>query len=214
MKKAALPLRRQTPRARAASTRAVRTGGRSARVVDDVLRATLAEIDRVGYVALRIEDVAARSGVNKTTIYRRWPTKPELVGAAVLAVKGMTAIEDTGNLESDFTKSFVDSLCHAEASEGRGLLRMVQLEGEHPEVNVLVRELREVSAEVRRVRLRAAIKRGELPRGADIELVQAVLSSAVFGPLLRLGDRVPPDQVARIVALVLAGARALKNTHR
>jgi AcrR family transcriptional regulator len=210
MKKAALPLRRKAPHARAGSTRAVRTGGRSARVVDDVLRATLAEIDRVGYVALRIEDVAARSGVNKTTIYRRWPTKPELVGAAVLAVKGAAAIEDTGDLERDFTKSFVDSLCHAGAPEVRGLLRMVQLEGDNAEVNVLVRELREVNAAVRRERLRLAVHHGELPRGTDIELVQTVLTSAVFSPLLRLGDRVPPEQVARIVGLVLAGARATR----
>ena len=52
-------------------TEGVRVKGRAARVVTDVLVATAEELSRVGYSALRVEDVATRSGVNKTTIYRR-----------------------------------------------------------------------------------------------------------------------------------------------
>jgi AcrR family transcriptional regulator len=37
------------------------------------VEATAEELSRVGYAAMRVEDVAARSGVHKTTIYRRWP---------------------------------------------------------------------------------------------------------------------------------------------
>jgi AcrR family transcriptional regulator len=48
-------------------------------VVRGVMEATLAELALTGYGALRIEDVAVRAGVNKTTVYRRWPTKEELV---------------------------------------------------------------------------------------------------------------------------------------
>ena len=54
-----------------------RTGGRSERVVRDVLRAAIEELSTNGYSALRVEDVAARAGVNKTTVYRRWPTKAD-----------------------------------------------------------------------------------------------------------------------------------------
>ena len=65
---------------------AVRSGGRSARIVADVLRATAEELARVGYAALRMEEVARVAGVNKTTVYRRWPTKEDLVSAALLAL--------------------------------------------------------------------------------------------------------------------------------
>ncbi|MEV3975004.1 helix-turn-helix domain-containing protein [Streptomyces sp. NPDC050698] len=51
-----------------------RPGGRSARVRKAVLAATAAELSERGFAAMTIEDIAARSGVHKTTIYRRWST--------------------------------------------------------------------------------------------------------------------------------------------
>src|SRR4051794_11893312 len=48
-----------------------RIGGRSERVVRDVLRAAIVTLGRSGYGALRVEDVAESAGVNKTTVYRR-----------------------------------------------------------------------------------------------------------------------------------------------
>jgi len=183
-----------------------RTGGRSARVVEEVLRTTLEEIDRVGYGALRVEEVAARSGVNKTTIYRRWPTKAELVAAAVRATKVPVAFANTGDLQADLTDGFVSSLERADTPNMRGLLRMVQTEREHPEVDALVNELRETHSRARITRLRAAIADGQLPKSTDVELVHLVLAGAVFGRLARLGERLPSNDVAKIVALVLAGA--------
>jgi AcrR family transcriptional regulator len=202
-----------TTRKHTRSRKAVRrTGGRSARVVEEVLRATLAELDRVGYAALRVEEVAARSGVNKTTIYRRWPTKAGLVAGAVHSIKAPVTLPDTGDLARDLTAGFVESLCRAEAPELRGVLRMVQTEREHPEVRALVRSLRETAAEVRRARLRASIARGELPADTDVELVQTLLSSAIFGPLSRLGERVEEAYVRGVIELVLAGVRAVGAT--
>ena len=48
-----------------------RPGGRTARVAEAVIDATIAELGDVGYAALRIDAVAERAGVNKSTIYRR-----------------------------------------------------------------------------------------------------------------------------------------------
>ena len=56
--------------------------GRGAPVVHAVLEATLDELGLVGYGALSVEQVATRAGVNKTTVYRRWPTKAALVERA------------------------------------------------------------------------------------------------------------------------------------
>src|SRR3984885_1261290 len=79
-----------------------RRGGRSARVVAEVLRATAEELARVGYAALRMEDVARAAGVNKTTVYRRWPTKMRLVAEAMRHERERRSVApDTGSLRED-----------------------------------------------------------------------------------------------------------------
>jgi AcrR family transcriptional regulator len=52
-------------------------------VVEKVRQATMAELARVGFPGLTIEGVAKAANVNRTTIYRRWPSK----GALLLAVR-------------------------------------------------------------------------------------------------------------------------------
>src|SRR4051812_48249793 len=123
-------------------TEGVRVKGRAARVVSDVLIATAEELSRVGYAALRVEDVAARSGVNKTTIYRRWPTKPELVAASVRAVWETPEVPDTGSLRNDFVASLKKTAAFAMSPIGRGLTRVIQMERAHPELEPIAIALR------------------------------------------------------------------------
>ena len=75
-----------TPASATSGRSRARVGGRSARVVSAVLRMTLEVLGQEGYAGLRVEDVAARAGVNKTTIYRRWPTRADLVVAALTSL--------------------------------------------------------------------------------------------------------------------------------
>src|SRR5688572_4371387 len=89
-------------------TAGVRVRGRAADVVERVLTATGEELSRAGYAALRVEDVAARSGVNKTTIYRRWPNKAELVAAALREMTTQPAAIDTGSLRDDLRASLLE----------------------------------------------------------------------------------------------------------
>ena len=87
----------------AASESAIRKPGRprSAQADKAILQATLEELAEVGVEAMSIEGVAARAGVGKTTIYRRWPSKEELIKAAVGVVHIQTPIPDTGHLRDD-----------------------------------------------------------------------------------------------------------------
>ncbi|WP_158888862.1 TetR/AcrR family transcriptional regulator [Amycolatopsis anabasis] len=79
-----------------------RPGGRTERNRLAVLRATLDELGAHGYPALTVEAVAERSGVHKTTIYRRWGSAEGLVAEALaLAVEDDWAAPDTGSLEGD-----------------------------------------------------------------------------------------------------------------
>ena len=80
----------------------VRTGGRSARVREAILTAAFGELIDNGYAALSMEAVASRAGVNKTTIYRRWPTLDDLLVDALMEWSH-DAFPDhnTGSIETD-----------------------------------------------------------------------------------------------------------------
>src|SRR3954451_10610059 len=80
-------------------------GGRAGgpRKAQEIFDATLDMLAAHGYEGLTIEGVAERSGVNKTTIYRWWPSKAALLGAALVEAD-LLGFEppDTGSLRGDF----------------------------------------------------------------------------------------------------------------
>jgi AcrR family transcriptional regulator len=83
-------------------TRGVQRGPRSQQVVEKVREATMAELARVGFPGLTIEGVAKAANVNRTTIYRRWPSKAALL-LAVLEPRLQLFDQDpaTGSLDGD-----------------------------------------------------------------------------------------------------------------
>jgi AcrR family transcriptional regulator len=187
-----------------------RLGGRSERVVRSVLDAAIAEIARVGYAALRVDDVATRAGVNKTTVYRRWPTKPELVAAAVRSLfDTQPEAPDTGALRSDLMVLLRKSVAaKVRRPESRTVSCVIMLEKDHPEVAQIARELRTEHLAPWEEVVRRAIARGEVPEGSDPHIIVETLSGALFSKMNRKGERVDDDYLAALIDLVVAGARA------
>jgi AcrR family transcriptional regulator len=66
-----------------------------------ILQATLELLAEVGFDGMSIDAIAARAGVGKTTIYRRYASKEELVADAIESVREEIVIPDTGNLQGD-----------------------------------------------------------------------------------------------------------------
>ncbi|MEO8900139.1 MAG: TetR/AcrR family transcriptional regulator [Polyangiaceae bacterium] len=188
-------------------TEGVRVKGRAARVVTDVLMATAEELTRVGYAAMRVEDVAARSGVNKTTIYRRWPTKPELVGAALRAVWETPDVPDTGSLRSDFVASLSKTATFAMSPVGRGLTRVIQVERAHPELEPIARSLRDDYRALREVLVQRGIDRGELPAETDARFLADMMTSPIFSRLFTDGESIETAFIENVVDVVLSGMR-------
>jgi AcrR family transcriptional regulator len=186
--------------------------GRAARVVTDVLIATAEELSRVGYAALRVEDVALRSGVNKTTIYRRWPTKPELVGAALRAVWEPPDVPDTGSVRGDFIASLSRTAAFAMSPIGKGLTHVIQLERAHPEVEPITRSLREDYRKLREQLVDRAIERGELAPGTDSRFVTDLISAPIFSRLFTDGESVDATFIETVVDVVLTGMRERGRT--
>jgi AcrR family transcriptional regulator len=66
-----------------------------------MLQATLELLAEVGFDAMSIDAIASRAKVGKTTIYRRYASKAELVADAIESVREEIMLPDTGNLQSD-----------------------------------------------------------------------------------------------------------------
>lgn len=182
-----------------------RPGRRRDPACDDLIHAaTLAEFVERGYVGLSVEGVAARAGVAKATIYRRYPNKAALV---VDAVRVGACIDDhlpdSGDLRADLTSILRGMVERFRGPDGAVLVAFAAERVRHPELAAEF-ERSVIGNKRRHVRelLQAAIDRGQLPADADTELIAEAGPALVWHHAL---NRLPmsrnlPD---RIVALVL-----------
>jgi AcrR family transcriptional regulator len=177
------------------------------RVVDKVLEATLEELASKGYGLLSVEEVAARAGVAKTTIYRRWPAKSDLALDALRRVADdVSIVVDTGSLRGDLIAGLKAFRALATSRRGQSLIRMMVAEGLDAEVTRLVKKIRTAKEIESHAMVMRAVERGELPRGTDPRLLLDVLFGAVQHYLFFMHARCSDEQLGRIVDLVLVGA--------
>src|SRR5262252_834836 len=118
-----------------------RLGGRSTRVREAVLNAAFVELDEHGYADFSIEAVARRSGVHKTTIYRRWPTREALLVYALDTRSDRdTPIPNTGSVRSELRQFGVMVLGKLTSPNGNAVLKsLVIAVHESPDVIEKVR---------------------------------------------------------------------------
>ncbi|WP_228000056.1 TetR/AcrR family transcriptional regulator [Nocardia australiensis] len=164
---------------------------------DLVLReAALALLAEVGYDRLTMDAVATRARAAKTTIYRRWPGKAELVVDALNSLKGAPDIADTGSLREDL-RALAESITSAEGRFGaRVTIGML---------NALARdaELRQVFEDKfiapRRAGFRTvferAVSRGEIPEGHDLDLLAGLFPALALQQLVTSGE-LPDTRIA------------------
>ena len=169
----------------------------------DAARALLAEggVDR-----LTVEGAAARAGVAKTTIYRRWRSKRELALAVLLdMVAQVVAVPETGDTREEaiaFVNGAVTIL--GETLMGRVMQGLVSDFAADPELAKAFQE-RVVAvrvAEVKRL-VDRGIARGHLRADTDVELFHELAFGAVYYRLLLSGGALDAGLAERIVDAVL-----------
>src|SRR3982074_1645329 len=107
-------------------TRGVQRGPRSQQVVEKVREATMAELARVGFPGLTIEGVAKAANVNRSTIYRRWPSKGALLlGVIEPLLERFDHDPDTGSLAGDLLALMLMIGENAALPEGQAVHRAV-----------------------------------------------------------------------------------------
>jgi AcrR family transcriptional regulator len=175
-----------------------------------ILSATRELLVEVGYASLTIEGVAARAGVAKPTIYRRWPVKGALVSEAVFGKTKAMPMPDTGDVASDLRIIVGWGVDEFTAPEARaalpGLVTELQSESE---VRRLFQE-RVLEPEYARVRqvLEGAQRRGEIRKDVDLELLMDVFVGTVFSRAVLLDHPLDDRLVDELVDLALSGAVA------
>lgn len=89
-------------------------------------------VARDGIAALRYEEVAELAGVHRTSVYRNWPDREELVTAALLQYSGTVELEDTGDLRHDLVDYLVALAGLLSTTTGRAMQRAIQDAGRTP----------------------------------------------------------------------------------
>lgn len=178
-------------------------------VVERVLSAAIEELARSGYKALRVEEVARRAGVNKTTVYRRWPEKTALVRDALWTYASESIVlPSTGSLRDDLVALGKAATELFARPAGQSITRILVAEGSDPEVAELKRALRTRHEAIPRAVIAAAVDRGELARGQDYELLFQAFMGTLHHRLFFEGSRIDAAYLARLVDLLLDGALA------
>ena len=183
-------------------------GGRSEQVVRRALDAAIVELARSGYAGFRMEAVASGAGVNKTTIYRRWPSRAALIAALVSQMRTSlreSPLPDTGQLESDLVDAFTRRFTFGRKREGRAWARLLE-ERHNPEVEAIIGDAVDERRDEWRLMVTRAIDRGDLPAGTDAQLlldfVRAIVDSRSSS------RRLEAAWLSIAVRTVIAGARA------
>ena len=144
------------------------------------------------------------AGVNKTTIYRRWPSRALLVTALVDRMRKPlreSPLPDTGQLERDLVEAFTRRFAVGRRVEGRAWARLLD-ERHNPEVEAIIGGVVDERRGEWRSMVTRAIDRGEVPPETDPQLLLHVVRAIVDA------RRLDPTWLILAVRTAIAGARA------
>jgi TetR/AcrR family transcriptional regulator of autoinduction and epiphytic fitness len=169
-----------------------------------VLQATLDLMAESGYGAVTIEAVAARSGVAKSTIYRHWPGRIELIHDAFQELKPPLNIYEGGPVREQVVKLLEDlarvTMTSTWSSCLPSLINAAQLD---PEARELHHRLASAGRQTLVDLLSRGVKDGELPSDVDPELMAEALAGPILIRRLMSLEPLDPSEAHRIVDQLL-----------
>ena len=169
-----------------------------------ILEAALAMLADVGYAQLRLDALAARAGVAKTTILRRWPSKAAVVAAAVQRLALQTAdVPESSNLREDLQALLSNAVAAFATGPGRFVPALIRESGHHAEIAELLATVIQTRRSAYRRVLNRAIARHDLHPDVDREVIIDLLVGPLWTRLLITRQPVSQALVEEIVDAVL-----------
>ncbi|MFF9853463.1 TetR/AcrR family transcriptional regulator [Streptomyces litmocidini] len=165
---------------------------REERVTGAVLRAVVDMVHEQGIGAVTMDAVAARAGVSKPAIYRRWPTKQDLIIAAAETRIGILSVPDLGDFRAELRFVLTTRL---EAYRLPGTDRLIAgLIGAAAETGAVRGQYAEyterITSETRRI-LERGIERGDVSPDTDVRAAATLVAAPLLFRLI--GEQEMPD---------------------
>ncbi|WP_025776654.1 TetR/AcrR family transcriptional regulator [Brevibacterium sp. VCM10] len=164
-----------------------------------VLAAVRSQLEDSGFVNLNIEKIASSVGCGKTTIYRRWPTKPELVAAAIVDGLKLGDMPDTGDVVEDLVEHAWQNLenfrrSKEEAKNNGLLLAMFNMDV----IPIISDSFMKVRHAMGREILSRAVERGQMSDEVDQDaIIDALAGFTLFRVTLKPDLKAHDDEELR-----------------
>ena len=178
----------------------------------EILEVALDVLSETGYDGMTVDMVATRAKAGKATLYRRWPSKAELVLDAVVCMKAvdlsLDSLPDTGTLRGDLMAMIKTPSIRESERKLKVMAGIASMIARSPELAAAAREaLVEPRATANRIFFRRAIDRGEISADVDVELLCMIGPSMVAYRVLMLGKPVDREfLIANIDKIILPAA--------
>jgi AcrR family transcriptional regulator len=173
-----------------------------------ILEVTLRLLADQGYSGMTLDDIAARAGASKPTLYRRWSSKADLATAALRTLQLSEPAVNTGSTTGDLTRVLQNFRRSLLRPNGIALVGTVLAEESNsPELLALFRE--RIVGPRRRMLftiLERAEARRELRPDADIDAAVNLMVGAFYARYLA-HSRIPTSYPAHLVSIVWEGIR-------
>lgn len=180
-----------------------------------ITEAVLDELAEQGYGRLSMEAVAKRAGVGKSALYRRWPSKQDMVIAVVSEFSVPRAVDpDTGSLRGDLRAALdalLEWLSHPRFS--RILPDLAAEMARNPELAAVVETMVDMPRRTRGAEiLHRAIARRELPADLDLELALDVIAAPIYWRLSVRRGELEPGYLDSLTDLLLRALGATSDS--
>jgi AcrR family transcriptional regulator len=188
----------------------LRPGGRTARTRAAVMAAVIEELSEHGYAGARLERVAARAGVAKTTIYRRWGNLDGLL-ADLMAERAAQEIPvpDEGDLGSDLRVLARQAVASVRDPAVRAALAsIVAAAVQSPAAREVLTRFLAGRAATMTVIVDRAMERGEVPAGTDGADIIRTVTALIYYRLFIAGEPAGEEVADSAAAIAAAAARA------
>ncbi|MCU1470210.1 MAG: TetR family transcriptional regulator [Glaciihabitans sp.] len=181
----------------------------------DILDATLDVLAETGYDGMTIDMVAARAKAGKATLYRRWPSKAELVLDAVACMKksdiDFADLPDTGTLRGDLVGMIKPPSIRDGEKKLKVMAGLVSLLARNPELAEVANEaIVAPRAEINRMFMQRAIDRGEISADTDIGTLALISPAMVSYRVLMMRKPIDREFLVGLIDRVILPAVGLE----
>ncbi|WP_426405189.1 TetR/AcrR family transcriptional regulator [Streptomyces sp. R-07] len=177
-------------------------------LTEAIMRTTLELGQELGYAKLSIEAIAARAGVGKHTIYRRWPSKGALLLDSLLSLsESALDYPDTGDLLVDLRTQIYEAVDLLAGAPFSPFFKALVGEAQHdPGVAAALNE-RFIAPQADKTvaRLKAARDQDQLSPDFDLDVAMAILSGPLYFRLLITQEPLTHEYVDRILDALFTG---------